>query len=327
MKQYPLLVFMLACSFVCSEALNAEAQEQRKPVPAALDYTDEELAHLATLAQTHMNAFAQKSADTPDAEAKRETDEVYEVLNFAKKAAESLTAETRVFQLSHAEAQEIAQMVSLLNVRAVEAASSNSIVVIGPARLMPAVEAMIDSLDVVRKDPDSENTDRNVELTMYLLQGTMEGEPQTLPDALGEVVYQLTETFPYKSYKLIDTLWIRGREDSETSTSGVLPVDVEGAKRNYNLMVNQLRIAGSGENSRIQLDDFVFGTEYISPPTPLPEGSPARPPMRVPAGSMSETGIRANVDLKVGQSVVVGKSNLSGGEDAMFVVVTGKIVE
>jgi hypothetical protein len=41
----------------------------------------------------------------------------------------------------------------------------------------------------------------------------------------------------------------------------------------------------------------------------------------------NNSGIRTDVDVREGQKVVVGKSNISGSVDALILIVTAKVVE
>src|ERR1700722_8552652 len=93
----------------------------------------------------------------------------------------------------------------------------------GPPDLVAAVTAAIQKLDVpLSAEPD-------VELTVYLISGVAQG-PATddVPQELASTIMQLHRLFAYKSYKLTDTLVLRGRSGSpfngrETESEGVLP--------------------------------------------------------------------------------------------------------
>src|ERR1700677_2194879 len=76
----------------------------------------------------------------------------------------------------------------------------------GPPDLVAAVSAAIQKLDVPL------SADANVELTVYLISGIAQG-PGTddVPQELASTVKQLHGLFAYKSYKLSDTLVLRGR--------------------------------------------------------------------------------------------------------------------
>src|ERR1700683_1207800 len=110
----------------------------------------------------------------------------------------------------------------------------------GPPDLVAAVSAAIQKLDV----PLSAGPD--VELTVYLISGVAQGPgPDDVPQELASTVKQLHGLFAYKSYKLSDTLVLRGRSGRpyngrETETEGMLPGTTN---LTYHLAYNSLEVS------------------------------------------------------------------------------------
>src|ERR1700677_1468266 len=99
------------------------------------------------------------------------------------------------------------------------------LVVSGRPDAVAAIEEMVKKLDV---PPTAEPTGPNFELTGYLVSGTSQGRADEVPADLSGVVKQLHSIFPYKSYRVMETLVLRASPtrpgyQASFSTSGILP--------------------------------------------------------------------------------------------------------
>jgi hypothetical protein len=202
----------------------------------------------------------------------------------------------------------------------------NAILMMAPKPLSESIEAAIKLLDAPQ---DQEEPDKNVELTVRLIQGSGlqtndEVDADWMPDSLEPVIAELNEIFTYDNYHLVDTLFIRCRDGSEASTSGMLPSGTSDSEEAvYDLRIDRVSATyDHNEPYAIRLDDVSFSATM--PHTIAQSGSGGGRPTRI---ERREVGIRADIDLREGQQVVVGKASLSSSDMALFVVISAKVVE
>ena len=178
-----------------------------------------------------------------------------------------------------------------------------------PGPTMGAIEEAIQRLDV----PSAAS--KNIEITAYLLIGseTAGTEPSAMPKELDSVVAQLKNAFAFKSYRLLDTLALRTRvgQAASTNSSG------RGAKSGDNtpLVRTQFRIASAGigsDETTIRIDKLILDSNI-----PVPTGVGGQ-------FNMGNVGLQADVDIKQGQKVVIGR--VSVAESALFLVLTAQVV-
>jgi hypothetical protein len=186
------------------------------------------------------------------------------------------------------------------------------IAVSGTPEFVAAVTAAIKKLDVpVAPEPD-------VELTVYLISGLAQGQAtDDVPQDLAPTVKQLHGLFAYKSYKLADTLVLRGRASSQMGqhgTTGVLP----GTSSRY--AFNYTNVTVSSENPRVvHVSNLRF---YIrAERTTQKDGNLVREYSDTPAE------ISTDLDLREGQKTVVGKSSINQAGDALILVIVPKIMD
>jgi hypothetical protein len=186
----------------------------------------------------------------------------------------------------------------------------------GPPDLVAAVSAAIQKLDVpLSAEPD-------VELTVYLISGVAQG-PGTdeVTQELASTVKQLHGLFAYKSYKLSDTLVLRGHtgrpfQGSDTVTEGVLPGTTN---LNYHLSYNSLEVS-PGDPRTVHINALRFSLRGPTVTTTSKDGA-ITDHTQIPAN------IHTDLDVKEGQKTVVGKSSVNSAGDALILVIVPKIME
>jgi hypothetical protein len=146
----------------------------------------------------------------------------------------------------------------------------------------------------------------NLELTVYLVSGLAEAQAAVkdeVPQDLAATLQQLRGVFAYKSYRLIDAVTLRGRNNGGAEVAGELP--------DYSHY------------------DFRYIRARISPETPhmvrldgLRLEIARRHADRVDNVALVST----DLDIRDGQKTVVGKSAVNG-KDALFLVIVPKVVE
>jgi hypothetical protein len=145
-----------------------------------------------------------------------------------------------------------------------------------------------------------------VALTVYLVSGMAQPQPSgkdEVPADLAETLQQLRGVFTYKSYKLIESVTLRGRNFSGAELAGVLPDST-----NY---------------------DFSYRNASISPGTPrvvhldrLRLSITRRHSDRIDTIALVST----DLDVNDGQKTVVGKSAVNA-TDAIFLVIVPRVID
>ena len=175
------------------------------------------------------------------------------------------------------------------------------------------VEAAIKKLDV--PPPPA----KNIELLAYLVMASNEPQTGAEPVDLSSAIKQMRSLFPYKSYQLLDTIWVRLRENQGIETEGLAPKSLKinpNYDPHYTLTANNATISSSEPktvrfehlNLRLILNEFSRGTSPSSVAT-------------------VDVRINSSFDVREGQKVVIGKTNPTGADSAIVLVVTAKVVE
>ncbi len=181
-----------------------------------------------------------------------------------------------------------------------------------PKDTLPAIEDVIKRFDV----PPA--TTKNVELTAYLVVASEQSESSAyIPSELQPVIKQLKGIFAYQGFRLLDTLVLRSREGTGGDMSGVAPsAKSEGspsAPTIYQLKFGSTRIASDEKGRIIWFNGLRLGTRV-----PIVTGG---------GFNYQDIGIAADVDVREGQKVVVGKSSIGGPDRSLFMVVSAKVTE
>jgi len=212
-----------------------------------------------------------------------------------------------IVHVKNADVDRVAKMVANLGADVTSDRVLGVISVNGTPEAVKAVVAAIKSLDQAPPPPSPQP---NVELTVYLLFGAAkEAGPDAVPQDLASTVKQLKSIFPYKSYKVMDTWMTHSRDQQTTESSGTLP----GSQISYTFRVQPSIAVGSAPRS-VRLGNLRLGL---------------RMPFAGPGGGtfFQDVGLNTDLDAKEGQKTVVGKSNISGSEDALILVVIPKVVD
>lgn len=185
-----------------------------------------------------------------------------------------------------------------------------AVVVKGHPEDVADVEKLIQQIDV----PPPEASARNVEVTVYIIGATNKATPQaaSVPQNLESVVRQLKAIFPYSTYALLDSMLIRSREGREAKTSGMLkdfPAQTAqpGLPNQYGIDYQLTPPETSPTSGTIHFYKFDFRAHERTSHT------------------IVDADFETNLDLPENQKVVVGKTDIDGGDAALFVVLSGRI--
>ncbi len=167
------------------------------------------------------------------------------------------------------------------------------------------LESLIRKLDTVPVP------DKTIEITGYLLlAGDEPASTQNFPPALEPALKQLRATFNYKTYQLADTLFLRNRTGGSGNTSGniVLPVtDVPPGNAATRDAAYQFRYERSYLTHEEKGDVIHLSGIYLS--------------------LSRNFSISTDIDLRSGQTVIVGKTSLGIGNTGLIAVITARIVD
>lgn len=154
-------------------------------------------------------------------------------------------------------------------------------------------------------------SEKNVELVLYVLQGKTTNEPSETVAALNPVIAQLKQVTPLTSFRTLETQIARVREDTKLSVTGMLTwtgvpetalptytLNAETKTKGGLVRIDNLRFAS---RIPVQVDEKTFPYRQIE--------------------------ISTSIDIKPGQLVVVGKTNVVAKDGALILVVSARLVD
>jgi hypothetical protein len=194
----------------------------------------------------------------------------------------------------------VGQWTIVTNVRA--DFSLRMLVISSTPEIIAAYEEAVKKLDVPPVD---------FELTGYLISSAATDQ---LPDALATTAKQLHAVFAFKGYQLLGSFVLRGRDGERATASGTLSKD--GRASAYSFQYSRASVFG--ETPRIVgLHELRLGEPGRTGAVDK-EGQPV---------TYNNELLFTDIDIREGQKVVVGKSDMKGGENPLILVVTAKVVE
>jgi hypothetical protein len=194
-------------------------------------------------------------------------------------------------------------------------ATFHAITVTGTPETVAAVREAVKRFDV----PPAPQPD--VELTVYLISGVTQGQAaDEVPQELASTAKQLHSLFAYKSYKLADSLVLRGRATApgERPSGGMRDAQGEVSEGRYRLTYWSVNV--SSESPRTfhveQLNFTISGPQVV-----VKDGN------RTTQFTDVLAHIATDLDLKEGQKTVVGKSSINPAGDALILVIVPKVAD
>jgi hypothetical protein len=117
---------------------------------------------------------------------------------------------------------------------------------------------------------------------------------------------------PYKSYRLLDAIWMRATQDRLAfgRISGHGGIDYVVRLR--------FRGLGGGKERNLFVDTFALTAQLPTPKPPDPEEKEGDTPAPRPSSALIDTSFA----LKGGETIVVGTSRLNGTDEALVVLLT-----
>lgn len=212
----------------------------------------------------------------------------------------------RLFILKYADPAQVRDLMRIFDASVSTSPDLHAITVEASPTAMRAIEDAVQKLDIPSSMP------KNIEMTAYLLVASDAANasgPQ-VPGALESVVTQLRNTFPFKTYSLLDVINFQTRTGQRVNTSSMGAYTQSGTNGPITVQV------------RVQLNSVTLAADAS---TLRLNGLAVS--VTVPNGSMGyrDLSIQTDLDMKEGQKVVVGRLGLNQ-DQALFLVMTSKIL-
>jgi len=192
----------------------------------------------------------------------------------------------------------------------------------GEPEAVSALEQIIKTLDV----PPSAPQQQNIEVTAYLVIASPQSGPSKVPPDLESVVKQVKSVFPYQSYQTMETILLRVRNGQNGFTSGNAPapgLTGENQQRSsYEFRLQSVTITPLDKARSVRIDGLQLQLRV-----PYRQVWTDDKGVKKEGFSSRETRINSDIDLREGQKVVVGKSNIDGSDNALILVLTARVVE
>lgn len=182
----------------------------------------------------------------------------------------------------------------------------NNIVLSGPDQSVASAEQLIKLLDTPKPAA------RNVEVSGYIILASHEGAAAggAGPD-LEPVLKQFRSILPYKSFRVLDTIVLRGLDNQFSVSRGVLPLEAK---------------SGNGEvkyefRTRPTIGDDAIHLSPVNLNVDVPRLDQKSQVYYMPVSISTEA------DIKPGQKVAIGKASVDSAGDALILVVSAKVVD
>jgi hypothetical protein len=216
----------------------------------------------------------------------------------------------RLFILKYADPNQLIGLLQVFDANLRQNTEMHALTIEASPEAMHAIEDAIQKLDVPSALP------KNIELTVYLLVASDSATPagSAIPKDLEAVSPQLKNTFPFKSYGLLDVLNFRtrtGQSVSTTSSGGSLQMGSRPVSVISSLRITSISVQSDGSTVRIDK----LNSNYR---VPVQSGSGDQ-------FSYQDLGIQTDLDIKEGQKVVVGRLGISH-DQALFLVMMAKVL-
>ena len=236
-----------------------------------------------------------------------------------KEATPKPTTEGRTFkiiQLKYADPNRMQGLLGQLGGRITVDDTMKVLTVTGSSSTVEAIEEAVQKLDVpppLAKD---------VELTAYfLLAKRQPSEAADLPPALNDVLAELKNVLNYQGFTLLNTALIRTQDNEGGSVKGV--AGDGNLSADFSLSFQRLNITTEEKGPAVHIRNLEFvmvGREAKSDANRSEDtkDSPARTDLAQ---------IHTNIDVPVGQKVVVGKTAFASPSNALVLVLTAKIMD
>jgi len=226
---------------------------------------------------------------------------------------------TKMIRLQHANPQQVRNLLVGTGAQAYWDDSLRVIVVSG-------TPSDVTSLEQTVKELDSEMAKvsvSNAELTVYVLGASLEGgDASDIPASLQKSAGQIKAAFPYRSYRLLETVIARCAIGDETSVSGSLRPFRDNAPDQAGIANYRLRFRLSGTDNMPPREVFHIQRFNFAASFPYVVGKPPN----TTQFQQAQAAIQTDFDISSNQQVVIGKAGVAGNS-AVFLIVEARAVK
>jgi hypothetical protein len=191
----------------------------------------------------------------------------------------------------------------------------NNIILNGTADAVAAAEQLITNLEA------SSPRERDIDVTGYIILASTQADgAPNMPADLDPVLKQFRNLLTYKSFRVLDTLILRLKENSRGETGGFLAlpnVPPPGASEGF--VIERASISGDV----VHLKSLRLRVSVPTPAVAAPSNN-AQPNVAFVPRDVS---LSTDVDIKTGQKVAIGKASVNPAGDALILVVSAKVVD
>jgi hypothetical protein len=228
-----------------------------------------------------------------------------------------------VFMVKISQVEGIGHLLGVFPVAIRTSKNPPAISVSGAPAVVAAVEQAIKRLDVAAPVKD-------VELTGYVIRGQKKAQgPDDVPEVLSKTVAQMRNLFGFERFQLVEVLVGRSAAEPwsriELSALGSKPFQA-GVAPIYAMSARPGLGSQEGGSPTIRLDELRFTVKVPVEQKTLTSNSPDFVAPR--SYSYQDAGVRADIEIRPDQYVVVGKSGLGDDSgDALILVIKARLVD
>ena len=218
----------------------------------------------------------------------------------------------RIYQVNPDNRERILKTLqSIVGANVTADAQTNVVVVKTSPDLAPALDELVKRLDVTTPKPE------NIDLTFYVVQATKEpaADAGPFPPQLQSALNQIHAIFPYRSFRLLDTLFARCLTDRVVDMTGEAALAKDSvASLHVRVEPSDVSPPGRGLTPDNVIPRIRLGNLRFTVSAPMPNGGSRR------VGELS-----ADVDFYVTQKVVIGKTGVEGGQSSLILIAAAQI--
>ena len=170
---------------------------------------------------------------------------------------------------------------------------------------------------------------QNLELTIYVLGGAYKafaGAQEADGQALAPVVKQLKAAFPYSHYQLLGTMLMRSALNEKAENTGAIGIKLDPDLSRPSIYQISYASASLVADRNAFLHLKGFRINFRVPVVYGSLGAGGKVNYATTQYQNADMGIETDVDLREGQKVVVGKTNISDSDSCIFLVLSAKLV-
>ncbi len=241
-----------------------------------------------------------------------------------QKQVEQSARVSHIFEIKNADVNQLAKVLRIFTPNISPNSQLGAIGVQAPEKSMPAIEDAINRFDVPPAPPPPA---KNIQLIAYLVEASEEAREggKDASEVLGPVVNELQKVFGYRDFRLLDTLMLRCRDGNGARVNGYLPSSDEGNPIDYSFIIGAAQVTSDTAPHTVRIDGLQLSASasvQLGPPTGTD----------ITAFAVGQTqrrsfGLFSDIDVKEGQKVVVGKADFDSSPNAIFAVVTVRVVD